>query len=98
MRRSSIGWQPMHRSALVSLGKRDETCEQFMEGQMALIKGNQTSDRRLRFVFREAVVSLDLAANATFEDIARRWDELAKRRRGRPIAIDVRWAAPSRPA
>ena len=42
----------------------------------------------LRFVFDDAVVSFSLAANATFEDIARTLEQLAPRHYGDPLAID----------
>ena len=48
---------------------------------------------RLRFVFDEAVISLDLAAHATFEDVARTLGELEPQRYGNPIAIAVTLAA-----
>ena len=44
-----------------------------MQSQFAV----PVENRRLRFVFDDAVVSLSLAPGATFEDIARRWAELA---------------------
>ena len=46
-------------------------------------------DRRLRFVFNHAVVSLGLTGDATFEDVARTLAGLSIRRYGKPIAIDV---------
>jgi hypothetical protein len=46
-------------------------------------------NRRLRFVFDDAVVSLSLAADATLGDVAQQWAELLQRHRGQPIAIDV---------
>ena len=50
---------------------------------------DHAEDGRLRFVFDDAVVSLRLAANATFEDIARTLEELAPQHYGGPLAIDV---------
>jgi endonuclease III-like uncharacterized protein len=59
-------------------------------------------DRRLRFVFNHAVVSLGLASDATFEDVARNLARLSTRHYGKPVAIDVllgpRLADPVRPA
>jgi hypothetical protein len=46
-------------------------------------------DRRLRFVFENTVVSLGLASDATFEDIARSLARLSTRHYGKPVAIDV---------
>ncbi len=48
---------------------------------------------RVRFVFDDAVISLGLGANATFEDIARALNGLARRHHDRPVAIDVTLAA-----
>jgi hypothetical protein len=50
--------------------------------------------RRLRFVFSDGVISLTLATDATFEDIARNLDDLAARHCGKPAAIDVTLAVP----
>jgi hypothetical protein len=47
------------------------------------------SVNHLRFVFDDALVSLNLALDATFEDVARKWAELAPQHHGNPIAIDV---------
>jgi hypothetical protein len=55
---------------------------------------DHASDRQVGFVFGDAVVSLDLAAGATFEDIARTLGELKAARRGNPVAIDVTLAMP----
>jgi len=44
---------------------------------------------RLRFVFSERVVSLDLSADATYEEVARRLGKFSRRRYGNPVAIDV---------
>jgi len=56
---------------------------------MQPIQVHHSGDSRLRFVFNDTVVSLTLAANATFEDIARTLGELAPRHYGDPVAIDV---------
>jgi hypothetical protein len=42
------------------------------------------------------VVSFSLAANATFEDIARTFGELSNQRYGDPVAIDVTLAGSAR--
>ncbi len=53
------------------------------------IRTDNAGDNRLRFVFDDAVVSLRLAADATFADIAQTFAELAPRHHGNPVAIDV---------
>jgi hypothetical protein len=50
---------------------------------------DNAGDSRLRFVFGDTVVSSSLAANATFEDVARTLGELSNERYGNPVAIDV---------
>ena len=60
---------------------------------MQFMRADIAGNNRLRFVFDEAVVSFDLAANSTFEDVARTLGELEPRRYGKPIAIDVTLAA-----
>jgi hypothetical protein len=61
---------------------------------MQSVRLYHAEDNRLRFVFDDAVVSFRLAANATFEDIARTLAELAPQHYGDPLAIDVTLAAP----
>jgi hypothetical protein len=51
---------------------------------------------RLRFVFDDAVVSIRLAADATFADIAQTFGELEPRHHGNPVAIDVTLGCPGR--
>ena len=46
-------------------------------------------DSRLRFVFADAVVSFRRAGEVTLGDIARTLGDLAGRRLGNPVAIDV---------
>jgi hypothetical protein len=53
------------------------------------IPAHHAGDSRLRFVFSDAVVSLNLAADATFEDIAWSLRDLKAARHGNPVAIDV---------
>jgi hypothetical protein len=60
-----------------------------MEGVMQLLRTDVTESSRLRVVFDEAVVSLELAAQATFEDVARTLGELEPQRYGSPISIAV---------
>jgi|HubBroStandDraft_1064217.scaffolds.fasta_scaffold00095_20 hypothetical protein len=50
---------------------------------------DQRPDNRLRVVFDDAVLSIDLAADATYEDIARTLAALALRHQGHPVAIAV---------
>jgi hypothetical protein len=61
---------------------------------MYSLQVDHARDGRLRFVFDDAVVSFSLAANATFEDIARTFGELSNQRYGDPVAIDVTLAVP----
>jgi hypothetical protein len=61
----------------------------FMENLMYPIRLDNAGDNRLRFVFDDAVVSFRLAADATFEDVALTFDELAPQHHGNPVAIDV---------
>ena len=63
---------------------------------MQPIQVDHAGDNRLRFVFDDAVVSLNLAAHATFEDIARTLGELEPMRYGIPVSINVTLAAPPR--
>jgi hypothetical protein len=53
------------------------------------IPAHNARDSRLRFVFSDAVVSLNLAADATFEDVAWSLRDLKAARHGHPLAIDV---------
>lgn len=65
---------------------------------MRPIQVHQVREHRLRFIFSDTTVSLNLAANATFEDIARTLDELPNQRYGDPVAIDVTLRAASHAA
>ena len=56
--------------------------------------GNQDVEPRLRVVFTETCLALDLPAGATWGDMAERVTRLARRRRSAPAAIDIRMAAP----
>jgi hypothetical protein len=60
-----------------------------METHMQPNSLDHAGSRRLRFVFDDSVVSFSLAADATFEDVARKWGQLAARHPGNPLAIDV---------
>jgi hypothetical protein len=68
-----------------------------MENVMQPIQVDHAGDSRLRFVFSDTVVSLSLAANATFEDIARTLGDLPPQHYGNPVAIDVTLAVPPKP-
>lgn len=72
---------------IVTLGSQDDG--RIMEGLMQSNKVGQASDSRLRFIFSDRMVSLSLAADATFEDIARTLDEFSNPRYNNPISIDV---------
>lgn len=62
---------------------------------MRTIHVHRASDSRLRFVFDDAVLSVSLAADATFADIAQALGEAEFRHGGNPLAIDVTLALPS---
>jgi len=65
---------------------------------MQPIKVGQAADSRLRFVFSDRVVSLSLAADATFEDIARALGEFSNPEYRNPVSIDVTLSPASRAA
>lgn len=57
---------------------------------MPIIRSDHAeSDNRLRVVFDDAVISLPLASDATLEDIAWTFGELAPRHGGPPVAVAV---------
>lgn len=60
---------------------------------MQPIQVDQARDSRLRFVFSDTVISLGLAADATFGEVARKLGRLSRKRYGNPVAIDVTLAA-----
>ena len=60
------------------------------------IRMDNAGANRLRFVFDDAVVSIRLAADATFADIAQTFGELAPRHHGSPLVIDVTLGCPRR--
>jgi hypothetical protein len=55
-----------------------------------------SGNHRLRFVFSDGVVSLRLASDATFEDIARTLEGLTAKHSGKPVAIDVTFGGSAR--
>ena len=66
---------------------------------MLPLRTNSTRDSRLRVVFDDMVVSMRLAPNATFGDVARTLGELTPRHPDGPVGVDVRFAFPvGRPA
>ncbi len=60
------------------------------------ISANQPQDGRLRFMFDDTVVSVGLAPNATFGDIALALDHVKQTHHGHPVAVDVMFAVPPR--
>jgi hypothetical protein len=56
---------------------------------MQAARADHAGDSLLRVVFDDAVVSLSLAADATFGEVARTLGDLPRRRYGNPVAIDV---------
>ena len=56
---------------------------------MHLTQADHAGNSCLRFIFDDGLASFSLPANATYEDIARTWDELAPLHHGNPVAIDV---------
>jgi hypothetical protein len=50
---------------------------------------DRAAGSRLRFVFRDAVLSFDLARGVTFGDVAGTLDGLSRRHFRHPVAIDL---------
>jgi predicted membrane-bound spermidine synthase len=65
-----------------------------MERAMQSVQHDRVADSRLQIIFDDAVVSLRLATDATFEDVARRVDDLTALNFGGLLAIDVTLASP----
>jgi hypothetical protein len=59
------------------------------ESLMQLNQDHHANDSRVRFVFNDRVVSLNLAGSVTFGEIAQTFGELSNLRRGNPVSIDV---------
>lgn len=59
---------------------------------MHRISADQPQDGRLRFLFEDTVVSVGLAPNATFGDIALALDQVKQAHHRHPVAIDVLFA------
>jgi hypothetical protein len=70
-----------------ALGCQDDG--RIMESFMQPIRIDHATDSRLRIVFSDKVVSLSLAADATFEDIARKLGEFSNSQYRNPVSIDV---------
>jgi hypothetical protein len=68
-----------------------------MERLMQAIQVYQVPKHRLRIFYNDTTLSLGLAAGATFEDIARKLDELPNLGHGDPVAIDVTLRAAPHP-
>jgi hypothetical protein len=68
-----------------------------MERLMQAIQVCQMPKHRLRIFYSDTTVSLGLAADATFEDVARKIDERSHQGYGDPVAIDVSRRAVSHP-
>jgi hypothetical protein len=68
-----------------------------MERYMRVFPVFNVPQRRLRIFYSDTAVSLDLAADATFEDVARKLDELPNQGHGDPVAIDVTLRAAPHP-
>ena len=62
---------------------------------MQPISADHAANSRLRFVYKDALVSFSVAAGATFGEIAETLSSLAGQRRGRPVAIDLTLVARS---
>ncbi len=52
----------------------------------------RSDDSCLRFVFDDAVLSFDIAVNATYADIAQALRKLSSQHHDIPVAIDVTFA------
>jgi len=57
-------------------------------------EADRATERRLRFVFGDRVVSYQIAAGATLAEVAMALEECSSRGYGEPLAIDVKLAAP----
>lgn len=64
---------------------------------MQAIQVYQVPKHRLRIFYNDTTLSLGLAAGATFQDIARKLDELPNLGHGDPVAIDVTLRAAPHP-
>jgi hypothetical protein len=54
---------------------------------------DESRPSRVTVAFEDRALSFMLSKDATFEDLADRLDRLRKRHQGKPIAIEVRFAA-----
>lgn len=56
---------------------------------MPIVYDGSVKESHLRFVFTDAVVSLPLAEDATFHDVARKFRDLRRRNHGDVVSIVV---------
>lgn len=59
---------------------------------MPPIQADYASDRHLRFIFSDRVLSFGLSADATLQEIAAAWADLADDDYGEPVSVDVTFA------
>ena len=59
------------------------------------IHHDESRPNRVRVAFEEGALSFMLSKDATFEDLADRLDRLGELHCGKPIAIEVKFAAAS---
>jgi hypothetical protein len=59
---------------------------------------DESRPSRVTVAFEDSALSFMLLKDATFEDLADRLDHLRERHCGKPIAIEVKFAAERRPA
>ena len=62
------------------------------------IHHDEARPSRVRVAFEEGALSFMLSKDATFEDLADRLDRLGELHCGKPITIEVKFAAERRPA
>jgi|KBSSwiStaDraftv2_1062776.scaffolds.fasta_scaffold657266_1 hypothetical protein len=55
----------------------------------------RSQDNLLRFVFDDKVLSLNVAADATLEDIARTFGKLSRQQHRKPVALDITLPRPA---
>ncbi|MEO3429601.1 hypothetical protein AAFN88_12120 [Pelagibius sp. CAU 1746] len=56
---------------------------------MPIVYDDRVKESHLRFVFTDAVVSIPLAKDATFQDVARKFRNLRRRNHGDVVSIVV---------
>lgn len=70
--------------------------DRFGENAMPHISHDPQRQSRVMVAYDDAALSFMLSKDATFEDLAERLERLGERRRGRPLAIAVKFAAASK--